>query len=692
VASEVTDLTPDQTVDLLVGMAANAVGTLRAETFDPAVGPRIGTQLVRAQIASPAAIGASVRLLGDELLDAGRITRPDAPHRLAELLGGLVEGSGRAVDTQTWRKHKAIQRAASVATTLAQEKQRTSDIRFRTVFNAAAVGIGVIDLTGHVREVNAALARMLGYPPEEIIGESVAELVVPHADPTGWARFGELLTGARQSFRTEATFMRPDGENVVLDLTMTAVTDDGPRFVIGVAVDITERRRLADRLWRESRQDPLTGLPNRRLFFEHLQEILSEHEEQRSGLLLLDLDGFKNVNDSRGHDVGDQVLVGVAERIVDAVPAPECVVARLGGDEFAILSRGCEHPGGYLEHANDIVAGFSEPVRAAGEEFTLSASVGAVGYPLTGGSPGQVMRAADLTLYRAKASGRNRWVAYDQDQSAPQISRHALATELPAALRKGEFSIRYQPMVSLVTGAIAGVEAVVRWRHPDLGLIAPAQFLPLADESGVIIELSRWVLWTALDQLRAWREQHVDPELYMGVNLVPVHLQRPGLAERVVSALAERDVPPRLLQLELTSNALTGDAPGAVQTIRELARSGVRVAIDEFGIGQANLAYLSRLPLHGLKIAGALLEPLHPGPGGQHGHEAVVSAIIGMAHALRLTVTAQAVAHPYQAARLKALGCDAAQGRLFGKPSTPDELMARLMAGPTPPRRRAHRL
>jgi len=692
VGVEATELTRTQTVDLLAGMTATAVGALSAETFDPAVGARLGAELVNARISSPAAIGATVKLLGDELLDVAPLAKPDGARRLAELLGWVVEGSGRAVGTEVWRKHKAIQRAATVSTTLAQEKQRTSDIRFRTVFNAAAVGIAVIDLTGHVSEVNAALARMLGYPPEEIIGESVAELVVPEADPTGWARFSELLTGARMSFRTEASFQRPDGETVVLDLSMTAVHDDGPRFVIGVAVDITERRRLADRLWRESRQDPLTGLPNRRLFFEHLQEILSEHEEQRAGLLLLDLDGFKNVNDSRGHDVGDLVLVGVAERIVGAVPTPECLVARLGGDEFAILSRACEHEGGYLEHANDVVGAFAEPVRAAGEEFTLSASVGAVGYPLIGGTPGEVMRAADLTLYRAKASGRNRWEAYDQDQSAPQISRHALATELPAALRRGEFSMRYQPMVSLATGAVTGVEAVVRWRHPTLGLLTPAQFLPLAVESGVIVELSLWVLWTALDQLRTWRDMRADEELFMGVNLAPVHLQRPGVAERVLAALTERDLPPRLLQLELTSNALTGDAPGAVQTIRELARSGIRVAIDEFGTGQANLAYLSRLPLHGLKISGALLEPLHPGPTGQHGHEAVVSAIIGMAHALRLSVTAQAVAHPYQAARLKALGCDTAQGRLFGRPSTGDELNARLTAGPAPPRRRAHRL
>jgi diguanylate cyclase (GGDEF)-like protein/PAS domain S-box-containing protein len=692
VAREATELTDEQSVELLAGMAATAVSALNAETFDPSVGHRLGARLVRAKLASPAAIGATVRVLTENLLDAGGITRPDGPQRLADVLGGLVEGAGRAVGTQVWRRHKAIQRAAAVATTLAQEKQRTSDILFRTVFNAAAVGIGVVDLTGHVREVNAALARMLGFPPEEIIGESVAELLVPEADPIAWARFGDLLAGARASFRTEATFLRPDGETVVLDLTMTAVHDDGPRFIIGVAVDITERRRLADRLWRESRQDPLTGLPNRRLFFEHLQGILTEHEAHRSGLLLLDLDGFKNVNDSRGHDVGDQVLVGVAERIVGMVPAPECLVARLGGDEFAILSRRCEHPGGYLEHASDVVNAFTEPVRAAGEEFTVSASVGAVGYPLVGDVPGEVMRAADLTLYRAKASGRNRWVAYDLDQSAPQISRHALATDLPAALKRGEFSIRYQPMVSLVTGAVTGVEAVVRWHHPTLGLLTPAQFLPLAVETGFIVDLSRWVLWTSLDQLSAWRDQKVGEELFLGVNLAPIHLQRPGMADRVLAALNERHLPPRLLQLELTSNALTGDAPGAVQTIRELARIGVRVAIDDFGVGQANLAYLSRLPLHALKIAGALLEPLHPGPGGQYGHEAVVSAIIGMAHALRLSVTAEAVAHPYQAARLKAMGCDTAQGRLFGRPSTPEELTTRLTAGPTPPRRRAHRL
>jgi diguanylate cyclase (GGDEF)-like protein/PAS domain S-box-containing protein len=685
-----TNLTPAQTVDLLAGLTATALTAVKAESFDAAVGARLGATLVRADITSPEALGATVRVFGRGLLAAGQITRPDGHARVADLLARLVEGSGRAVGRQVWRQHKAIQRAASVATTLAQEKQRTSDIRFRTVFNAAAVGIGVVDLTGHVREVNAALARMLGYPPEEIIGESVAELVVPEADPAGWSRFGELLTGARATFRTEAAFLKPDGETVVLDVSMSAVTDNGPRFIIGVAVDITERRRLADRLWREARQDPLTGLPNRRLFFEDLQEILSDDEVQlHSGLLLVDLDGFKNVNDSRGHDVGDRVLAAVAERIVASVPADECLVARLGGDEFAILSRDCAHPGGYLEHASEVVAAFDEPVQAGGEEFTLSASIGAVGYPIVGTTPGEVMRAADLTLYRAKATGRNRWVAYDRDESAPQLSRHTLATELPRAINRNEFSMRYQPMVSLVTGEVTGVEAVVRWRHPGVGLLTPAQFLPLAIESGHIVELSRWVLEVACDQLKAWHD--VAPELCMSVNLVPVHLQRPGLAETILSALADRDLPARLLQLELDSAALTGDAPGAVETIRDLVRAGVRVAIDEFGTGQANLAYLSRLPLHGLKIAGALLEPLQPGPNKQNGHEAVLSAIIGMAHALHLSVTAESVDHPYQAARLQALGCDTAQGRLFGRPATPAELTARIAAGPVPPRRRAHR-
>ena len=440
-----------------------------------------------------------------------------------------------------WRQHKAIQHAASVATTLAQEKQRTSDIRFRTVFNAAAVGIGVVDLTGHVQEVNAALARMLGYPPEEIIGESVAELVVPSADPVGWSRFGELLTGTRTSFRTEATFQRPDGETVVLDLSMSAVTDDGPRFVIGVAVDVTERRRLSDRLWRESRHDPLTGLPNRRPV---LRAPAGDPQRQRRAALRAAADRPRRLQERQrqpGARLGDRVLVAVAERILARCRSRSAVVARLGGDEFAILSRDCTHGAGTWNTPRDVAA-FDEPVREGRGVHALGRASARSATRSSARRSGEVMRAADLTLYRAKSTGRNRWVAYDRDKSASQLTRHTLATELPGAIKRGEFSVRYQPMVSLLTGAITGAR---RWCAGAIParMLHPGQFLPLAMESGLIVELSRWVLDAACDQLKAWHESG-PPELCMRVNLAPVHLQRPRLAERILEALHVRDLPP----------------------------------------------------------------------------------------------------------------------------------------------------
>ena len=603
------------------------------------------------------------------------------PGQVAALQGAVAAGFADAAQQRVLRDQEEMQRAALAAVREAEQRRHTTEARFRAVFDGAAVGIGVVDLTGRVVDVNAAFGQMLGHHPDAMRGRLVAELVVPAESPQTWSQFVGLLAGQQDSFRAETDHVRPDGTPVHLDLSMTVVrgTDGAPRFAIGVAVDVTERRRLADRLWREARHDPLTGLPNRTLFFEQLAQLLAAGPAAGAGVCYLDLDRFKSVNDTVGHDIGDRVLVAVAQRLTGAVPAGECCVARLGGDEFAVLALPHPGPGGVVAHAEAVLAALTTPIRVDNHEFTISASVGVVDQLPAGADPAEVMRAADLALYHAKSGGKRQWVRYDPAHAAPQVTRHTLTTTMPAALNREEFYLDYQPLVSLADGAVRGVEALVRWRHPRLGALSPGEFIEVAEETGLIVPLGRWVLAQACWQQRQWAQQLPGTELFVSVNLAVAQLHDPKLVGEVQAVLAETGLPPELLQLELTESAMLGDAPGPLDVLRELAGTGVRIAVDDFGTGYSNLAHLSRLPVRGLKIAGEFLARLRPGQAPPDpAHDKIVSATIALAHALGYQVTAEGVEFGEQAERLRALECDLAQGWFFAPPCPPQEITRRL--------------
>src|SRR5262245_36054591 len=317
-------------------------------------------------------------------------------------------------------------------------------------------------------------------------GQTVAQsLGTPRHPPTS-ARFAELIAGAREHFRTETVRTGPDGGRLVLDLSMSVVRDEAgvPSFLIGVAIDITERRQLQDRLWHESRHDALTGLPNRTLFTERLAGRLEN--PGRVSLSFVDLDGFKDINDSLGHDVGDDLLVAVADRLRRAVDGDERLVARLGGDEFVVLDEASGSDDDVVGPAEAIMQALQAPFHIGPHELTVTASIGVVDSHAVNADPHQLMRAADITLYRAKAEGKSRVTRYSARDSARLITQHRLATGLPAALAHDQFYCDYQPIVDLSDGRLLGVEALIRWRHPRLGLIGPNQFIGVAEETGHI--------------------------------------------------------------------------------------------------------------------------------------------------------------------------------------------------------------
>ncbi|MFC4105491.1 putative bifunctional diguanylate cyclase/phosphodiesterase [Micromonospora zhanjiangensis] len=446
-------------------------------------------------------------------------------------------------------------------------------------------------------------------------------------------------------------------------------------------------REQAERALRDSEarfrhqatHDPLTGLANRTVFTERLTAAIARAEANgaRIGLCFVDLDRFKEVNDTLGHPMGDLLLIAVADRLRRGVG--EHLVARLGGDEFVILLEETTCTTDALTVADAALAAIGRPTVLGGREVTVSASIGIVERPAAGSNPTDLMRAADITMRWAKAAGKHRWELFDEERHERELRRYALSAALPAALERGEFYLDYQPLASLADGNVRGVEALVRWRHPELGVLRPDRFIGLAEETGMIVKLGAWVLAEACLQARDWlRLSPAAP--FVSVNLAVRQVHAAGLVDEVRELLERTGLPPDRLQLEITESALMNATGEPVRVLRVLSDLGVRIAIDDFGTGYSNLAYLRNLPVTELKVAGSfvagLRAPRHD-PASRT-DERIVETLVSLAHALDLTVTAEGVETAGQAERLRAIGCDAAQGWHFGVPAPPDRIAERL--------------
>ncbi|SCG46658.1 diguanylate cyclase/phosphodiesterase [Micromonospora humi] len=419
----------------------------------------------------------------------------------------------------------------------------------------------------------------------------------------------------------------------------------------------------------QATHDPLTDLPNRTLFTERLTAAITTpgRGADRVGVCFLDLDRFKVVNDSLGHQVGDSLLVAVAQRLRRALG--EHLVARLGGDEFVILVERTAGTDDAVKVAEAALDAVREPALVDGHELTVSASIGIVERPVSGTSPMELMRAADSTLHWAKAAGGARWSLFDPDRNRRELARYALSAAIPAALDRGEFYLDYQPLTSLRDGRVLGMEALVRWRHPELGVLRPDSFIPLAEETGLIVRLGSWVLAEACREAGTWSTTDADAP-FVSVNLAVRQLHRPDLVPEVRGVLGRTGLAPDRLQLEITESTMMSTVVEPVRALRVLGDLGVRVAIDDFGTGYCNLAYLRDLPVNEMKVAGEFVTGLRAPAGDPGGRtdERILASLVSLAHALDLTVTAEGVETAHQAERLRAIGCDAGQGWHFGRP------------------------
>jgi diguanylate cyclase (GGDEF)-like protein/PAS domain S-box-containing protein len=518
---------------------------------------------------------------------------------------------------------------------------------------------------------------------ERMLGYSIAEWM---DDPDLWTRIlhpedrDRALAANRrhietfEPFREEYRLFTRDGRIVwFLDEAVVDFDGDGaPVCSRGYMLDITERKALEEQLAHEALHDPLTGLANRVLFKDRVQHAVAR--QRRGGrpiaVLFVDLDDFKTVNDSLGHGVGDVLLVEAGRRIQGCI-RPGDTTARLGGDEFAVLLEDADAPAARAA-AERIVHALDAPVHVAGREVFVTGSIG-----IAPGAPGDgvddLLRNADMAMYRAKEVGKGRALVYDPAMSAAALERFELISDLQRALERGELSLRYQPILDLERSRIVGAEALVRWTHPRLGLLPPLEFVPLAEETGLVVPLGRWVRGEACRQLAAWRElAPAGAPLFVSVNLAPRELYEPDLVGEVASLLAQHGLAPSTLVFEVTEGAITASDRVVSDQLLALRELGVRIAIDDFGTGYSSLAHLKRLPVDIVKIA----KPFVDGLGGGEREAQLARAVIRIGRALDIETVAEGIEHEVQHEHLRSLRCRLGQGFHFAEPMDAGTLTA----------------
>ncbi|MFF8955047.1 putative bifunctional diguanylate cyclase/phosphodiesterase [Streptomyces sp. NPDC014894] len=685
-----TSLTRAEIEERLVPLARMLNDSLHARVFDARAAQGIGAALVDAHCTDPEALSRTLGVIDAYLVlycgsHPGQGADPaaeDGRARCARVQHALAAGFAGALRDRTLAEQEAIARSALRARSDAVSALHATETRLRAVFEGAAIGIGIADLDGNVLELNETLTRMFGGLEHHVRGRKVSDWAHPEDRPHVSQLHRELIRGEREHFRVEKPFFRNDGTVLWTNLTVSLLrdTEGRPEYQLALLEDTTERRLLNLRLRYEATHDALTGLPNRTLFFERLEKAISGGDGGRFGLCYLDLDGFKAINDSLGHATGDRLLVEVADRLQSCATAPGEMVARLGGDEFVALTTGPDTQHEVGELAARILGALAAPIRVDGREFSVRGSIGIVEGPAGERTTAEVLRSADITMYRAKSAGGNRYEIADPELDARAITRHGLTTALPAALERGEFFIEYQPLVHMDDGSVHGAEALVRWHHPQHGVLGPDQFIPLAEHTGLIVPLGRWVLQEAVRQAMYWQENHADGgPLRINVNLSPTQLHHPGLVTDTIAVLEGSGLAPGALCLEVTESALIGADEALLKPLRQLAEMGVDIALDDFGTGYSNLANLRRLPVSVLKLDRSFTQGMQHLPVDPVDVK-IVEGIVSLAHSLELAVTVEGVETGAQAEQLKELGCDTAQGWYYARPGPPDRLHALSLA------------
>jgi diguanylate cyclase (GGDEF)-like protein/PAS domain S-box-containing protein len=541
------------------------------------------------------------------------------------------------------------------------------------------VGDGVVVAgADRVHLTNDSFCRISGYSAQELRQmPSLLEIVVPEEREIIHDSVRRHLGGERAERHYQTAIIHRDGHRVDIEVGLTHAGLGDDVRLIAIVRDITERKLFETQLTRQAFHDALTGLPNRALFMYSIEHALASASRNKRGvaILFVDVDRFKTVNDDLGHGIGDEALVALGQRI-KACLRPGDTVARVGGDEFTILLEDLSVPDEAEGVARRVIGQLREPFALGGRSLSVTASIGiAFGMP-DEVQPTDLLRFADMAMYRAKAEGRARYVVFDQTMRDRSIARMSLETDLRQALGRDELRVHYQPIVALITGRVLGAEALLRWQHPDRGLISPSEFIQLAEETGVILPVGRWILTESCHQATRWQVEHPsDPPYTISVNLSPRQFRQDDLVEQVTQVLAATGLDPGCLKLDITESMVMDDAPKTLGKLEALSALGVTLELDDFGTGYCSLNELRRLPTRAVKLDRSFVHGITTD--GQS--LAIVHALTSLAHAIGMDVTAKGVETEAQLAQLLAIGCDRGQGYYFAQPLTPEAMGNLLM-------------
>jgi diguanylate cyclase (GGDEF)-like protein/PAS domain S-box-containing protein len=627
--------------------------------------PRID-QTMRARVGDQSLICVPL-LRGGEVLGTLNVMRTSAQTPLDEEDREVLEMISAVLST-------VVSRAAEIE---AREAQAVAISRFRTLFDEASIGILRLDHRGTALEVNPELATMLGRTPEEIVGATFSEHIVG-AD--GWrfdSMLEELAAEQRRSFQTELCCQRSSGEEIWVLLRAVLERDiaGGADCVVAMIENITDRKRAESELMRQAEinefqalHDPLTGLPNRILFSERIGHAILQAQRYNNKLAvaLIDLDRFKEINDSLGHSAGDHLLISVGKQMGGALRASD-TVARLGGDEFGLVLPELADAEALTPVLERLQTALEAPIQVQSLPIGVEASIGIAIYPDHGDDAQTLIQRADIAMYEAKRDGLSH-VFYDDSAHDHDTTSLTLVAELRRAISERELVLYYQPKAALESGEVTSVEALVRWMHPERGLVPPDSFIPLAQETSLIGPLTLYVIEEALRQVRSWREQGI--ELSIAVNLSTRNLLDRGFPQLVRDLLRNWDVSPRHLELEVTESSMLANPTRAKAVLGELSELGIRLSIDDFGTGYSSLAYLRELPVDEIKIDRSFVI----GMGAEQGDAVIVRSTVDLGRNLGLEVVAEGVETLEHWEQLRELGCNTAQGYFLSRPVPAQEL------------------
>jgi len=610
-------------------------------------------------------------------------------HRILDSHGQWlwVRARGRAVEMGADGK---VRRIAGTARDITRVRRAERERRIAiAVLHSMNEAVAVLDRDFNFISINPAFTRTTGYSEREVIGQSASLLDSPQHDIVFYNRIRQKLSNEGR-WAGEMWQKRKNGQEFLCAVESTATEGiyGESRLYIAVITDITQQKRAEQELRYLANFDTLTNLPNRAMLSERLSRAIvrARRQNHRIAVLFLDLDRFKDINDSLGHTAGDRILRAAAMRLQETVGEHQ-TVARLGGDEFTVVLENLDQPSDADKIAREIIMAFEAPlVLDDRQEVVISPSIGISLYPDHGQVPTELLKQADTAMYQAKGAGRRTFVRYDDSMEVANRRRAQLSSALHKVLDRGELRLVFQPRLSLTTRKITGVEALLRWTSEEYGEIPPVQFIPLAEESGLILEIGEWVLREACRTLRRWHEDGMTG-LSVAVNVSVLQLLRGDFSELVRKVLVETGLPPRSLELELTESVLMANAEQTAAKLQALREMGVSLAIDDFGTGYSSLAYLKRLPITTLKIDKTFVTDLNRDPD----DTAITTTVITMAHSLGLTVVAEGVETETQLRFLDHFRCDEIQGHWLSRPVDPDaclrfirEWSPAMIGGPGP--------